>query len=84
MGYARHNLECCGHFEKDKLTQANMIQTLADSLKGSKLKYFFEVHKGAEHGYALPDRDVHDKHASNPDWEVILGMFRRQLKPYQM
>ena len=22
--------------------------------------YRFEVHPGAEHGYALPDRDIHD------------------------
>jgi hypothetical protein len=34
---------------------------------------------GAEHGYALPDRDIHDKTAANRDWELIFAMFRRQL-----
>src|SRR4051794_15994398 len=32
-----------------------------------------------EHGYALPNRDIHDKHAANRDWELIFAMFRRQL-----
>ena len=39
------------------------------------------VHKGATHGYALPDRDVFDKQAANRDWEVIFDMFRRQIPP---
>ena len=73
----------CGHAEKDKFTQPDVIRTLEQSLKGPKLHYFYEVHKDAEHGYALPDRDVHDKHACNRDWELILAMFYRQLRPYQ-
>ena len=41
--------------------------------------YIYEVHPGAEHGYALPDRDIHDQRAANRDWELIFAMFRRQL-----
>ena len=41
--------------------------------------YFYELHLAAEHGYALPDRDIHDKRAANRDWEMIFAMFRRQL-----
>ena len=37
------------------------------------------VHRDADHGYALPDRDVFDKQAANRDWERIFAMFRRQL-----
>ena len=33
----------------------------------------------AEHGYALPERDIHDKMAANRDWELIFAMFRRQI-----
>ena len=33
----------------------------------------------ARHGYALPDRDIHDKRAANRDWDLIFAMFRRQL-----
>ena len=40
---------------------------------------YLELHKGADHGYALPDRDVFDKAAANRDWELIFAMFRRQL-----
>jgi len=42
-------------------------------------RYIKEVHRGAEHGYALPDRDVFDKQSANRDWEIIFAMFRRQL-----
>ena len=38
-----------------------------------------EVHKGAEHGYALPNRDIYDNKATLRDWEIIHAMFRRQL-----
>ena len=41
--------------------------------------YRHEFHPGAEHGYALPNRDIHDKRAANRDWELIFAMFRRQL-----
>jgi len=33
----------------------------------------------AEHGYALPNRDIHDKRAGNRDWELGFAMFRRLL-----
>jgi carboxymethylenebutenolidase len=73
----------CGHAERDKFTQPEVITALEEALKGRKMHFFYEVHKGAEHGYALPDRDVHDKHAFNRDWELILRMFHDQLHPYQ-
>ena len=34
---------------------------------------------GAVHGYGLPDRDMHHKHAANRDWEAIFAMFHRQI-----
>jgi len=37
------------------------------------------VHAGAGHGYALPDRDIHDHAASEVDWREIFAMFERQL-----
>ena len=73
----------CGHAERDKFTQPPTIAALRTALGTVPgLKFFDEIHKNAEHGYALPDRDVHDKHASNRDWELILAMFQRQLRPY--
>jgi len=45
------------------------------------VRYRPTLHAGALHGYALPDRDVHDKHAANRDWENIFAMFRRTFGP---
>jgi carboxymethylenebutenolidase len=39
------------------------------------------MHAGAHHGYALPDRDVHDHAATEQDWAEIFSMMRRQLGP---
>ena len=36
-------------------------------------------HAGAEHGYALPERDVYDSQAVGRDWEQIFAMFHRQI-----
>ena len=52
---------------------------LSEAFAGCTVHYFYELHPGAEHGYALPDRDIHDKRAANRDWELIFAMFRRQL-----
>ena len=49
-------------------------------MKGNaEVRYRGHVHVGADHGYALPDRDVFDKFAANRDWEYIFAMYRRQL-----
>jgi carboxymethylenebutenolidase len=40
-----------------------------------------QLHLGADHGYALPDRDVYHKQAANRDWELMFAMFRAQLAP---
>ena len=54
-------------------------QALSEAFAGCPVDYCCEVHPGAEHGYALPDRDIYDKRAANRDWELIFAMFRRQL-----
>jgi len=67
----------CGLAEKDRHAQAPTIKKLNET--AWNLNYQYELHKGAHHGYALPDRDVYDKHAANRDWEIIFAMFRRQM-----
>jgi hypothetical protein len=49
------------------------------AFSGCPVDYCYEVHPGAEHGYALPDRDIHNKGAANRDWELIFAMFRLRL-----
>jgi carboxymethylenebutenolidase len=72
----------CGFGEKDRHTPPSTVATLDRVLSSSGLRYRYEVHSGADHGYALPDRDVYDKHCANRDWELIFALFQRQLCPY--
>ncbi|HWB49480.1 MAG TPA: dienelactone hydrolase family protein [Stellaceae bacterium] len=69
----------CGFAEHDPHAPPDMIRELGGLLAGRAVKYHHEIHPGAEHGYALPNRDIHDKRAANRDWELIFAMFRRQL-----
>lgn len=69
----------CGFAEHDPHAPPEMIQAFCDLLVRCPVKYRHELHLGAEHGYALPNRDIHDQRAANRDWELIFAMFRRQL-----
>jgi carboxymethylenebutenolidase len=71
----------CGFAEKDPYAALPTIKAIADTLRGARVKYHYELHKGADHGYALPDRDIHDKQAANRDWELMFAMWRRQMPP---
>lgn len=72
----------CGFAEFDHYAPRPMIQQLGDLLKSCSVTYSHQIHKGAEHGYALPDRDIFDKRAAERDWELIFAMFHRQIPPY--
>ncbi len=71
----------CGFAEKDPNATPPIRQALSEAFAGCAVDYRCELHAGAEHGYALPDRDIHDKRAANRDWESIFAMFRRRLSP---
>jgi carboxymethylenebutenolidase len=73
----------CGFAETDPYAPLSMVEQWNALIKPCSVNYRFRIHPGAHHGYALPDRDLHDKHASNRDWELIFDMFRRQLSPYE-
>jgi carboxymethylenebutenolidase len=72
----------CGFGERDQHTPNSTVEALERAFAafaGRRARYVGVVHKGADHGYALPDRDVFDKQAANRDWEIVFAMFRRQL-----
>jgi carboxymethylenebutenolidase len=69
----------CGHAELDRFSSPEVLKVLNETLQGGKLRYFYELHRGIDHGYSLPDRDVFNKAAANRDWELIFAMFRRQM-----
>ena len=83
-GAVRRGAPYCGFGEKDRHTPPATVDTLARTLPASGVSYRYQVHKGADHGYALPDRDVYDKQSANRDWEIIFAMFHRRLRPYSM
>jgi carboxymethylenebutenolidase len=70
-----------GWGEHDHYAPAEVIATVRDAFKGQPAAYDDVLHLGADHGYAIPDRDVFDKHAAARDWERIFAMYRRVLQP---
>ena len=72
----------CGFAENDPYATLPMVKQLDELLRPCPVKYRYEIHPGAEHGYALPNRDIHDKRAAERDWELIFAMYHRQLRPY--
>lgn len=71
----------CGFAEFDPFASAEVIRTMGEAMRDARAKYRYELHRGVDHGYALPERDVYDKSAANRDWEVVFAMFQRQLRP---
>ena len=71
----------CGFAERDSHAPLPIIKELEKILKPCPVQYRFTIHAGTEHGYSLPDRDVHDKQATARDWEHIFAMFHRQIPP---
>ncbi|OGA04785.1 MAG: hypothetical protein A3H35_09620 [Betaproteobacteria bacterium RIFCSPLOWO2_02_FULL_62_17] len=55
------------------------LQSAMDGLSDAMVVEDSVVHKQAQHAYAIPDRDVFDKHAANRDWEHVFAMLRRQV-----
>jgi carboxymethylenebutenolidase len=72
----------CGFAEHDPHAPLTMVQELEQILEPCRVGYRFTVHPGTEHGYSLPDRDVHDKRSTARDWELIFAMLQRQIPPY--
>jgi carboxymethylenebutenolidase len=70
----------CGFAEHDRFAAPAVISALDAELKAAGLTYRLEVHRGIDHGYALPDRDLYDPDATRRDWVAIKEMLRRRLK----
>lgn len=69
-----------GFGETDHYTPPEVIAGVRAGFNGQPADYFDEIHPGAAHGYAIPDRDVYDKRAALRDWELILAMYDRVLR----
>ena len=73
----------CGFAETDPYAPLSMVRELEEVLRPCPVTYRHEIHKGAVHGYALPNRDIFHPHAAARDWEMIFAMFHRQIPPYK-
>lgn len=72
----------CGFAEFDRGAPPEVVSKLTECLQGvAGLSVGTQVHRGAHHGYALPDRDIHDATATEQDWGNIFTMLRRRLRP---
>ena len=72
----------CGFGELDRFGTPEAIATLDRAFAANpNVKYRRHVHAGADHGYSLPDRDIHAAEATALDWQEIFAMFERELKP---
>jgi carboxymethylenebutenolidase len=69
----------CGFAEMDPYAPLSMVKELDELLRPCSVAYRYHVHAGAQHGYALPNRDIFDARAAARDWEVIFAMFHRQI-----
>jgi len=69
----------CGHAERDQYAPADVAAQLDGSFSGARVRYYYALHRGAQHAYAIPDRDAYDERAASQDWQHILAMFKRQL-----
>ena len=68
-----------GYGEHDPYTPAPVVETVAAAFAAAPAGFGHIVHAGAKHGYAIPDRDVFDKHAAARDWERAFAIYRRVL-----
>jgi carboxymethylenebutenolidase len=65
----------CGYAQLDSYTNAHLIAQMQELAEQNKnLTYSFNVHPNANHGYALPDRDVFDPQADELDWQAIRSL----------
>ena len=68
-----------GYGERDPYTPPRVVETVGAAFAAAPAGFEHIVHAGAQHGYAIPDRDVFDKHAAARDWERAFAIYRRVL-----
>ena len=73
----------CGFAETDPYAPLSMVKELEALLRPCPVDYRYAIHEGAQHGYALPNRDIFDPHGAARDWEQIFAMFHRQIPAYR-
>ena len=68
-----------GMGDKDPFTPPDVIETVKQAFDGGPATATYRVHEDTDHGYAIPDRDIYNKTASDEDWNDVFAMFHRML-----
>ena len=68
-----------GMGENDPFTPPDVIAAVRTAFDNSPAATVLTVHPNTEHGYAIPDRDVYSRPASEADWKAVLRMFKKLL-----
>ena len=70
----------CGFAGRDPFGSPKIIKAIKSQFKQMGTKLTSVVHANAEHGYALPERDVYDAIATQKDWSAIYELLKRVPK----
>ena len=68
-----------GMGENDPFTPPDVIAAIRTAFDKSPATTVITVHRNTEHGYAIPDRDVYSRSASDLDWQAVFRMYKRLL-----
>ncbi|MBV8977098.1 MAG: dienelactone hydrolase family protein [Alphaproteobacteria bacterium] len=66
--------------ETDHYAPLEELPPLEAALRESGVKHEVELYKGADHGFAFPERPAYDKQAAERHWERLLALYGRALR----
>ena len=67
----------CGFAERDPFGAPNIIAAIESEFRATAKRLTAVIHADAEHGYALPERDVYDAVATRKDWDAIYKLLKK-------
>ncbi|HVJ53034.1 MAG TPA: dienelactone hydrolase family protein [Aliidongia sp.] len=65
--------------ETDHYAPLEMMAPLQAALREGDVRAEIELYRGADHGFAFPQRQAYDKAAAETHWERLFDLFRRNL-----
>ena len=68
-----------GCAETDRWAPLEMVEELRTVMADSGANAEVEIYRGAEHGFAFPQRAVYDRAAAERHWERLFSLFRRRV-----
>ena len=67
--------------ENDTHVPLPLVEQFTQALRAGGAKAEVELFKGAEHGFAFPQRAAYNKAAAEKHWEQLFALFNAQLQP---